>query len=127
VRSAKRRGPDKDRPSCAQWPHNVRPLDYYLGAVVEPTPEPPTPPKPPKACDTCEAVSPLIDEALAQLRRLAVVQKTAPYAACEQALLTIRQLVPNDRDASSEALAGAIASAPALSDCLAAISRSALH
>lgn len=34
VRMAKKRGADRDLPSCAQWPHNVRPLDYYLGAFV---------------------------------------------------------------------------------------------
>jgi hypothetical protein len=32
VRVAKRRGRDKDRPSCAPWPLNVRPAGYYLGA-----------------------------------------------------------------------------------------------
>jgi len=35
VRIAKARGKDKALASCAQWPHNVRPADYYLGAVVE--------------------------------------------------------------------------------------------
>lgn len=35
VRIAKARGKDKDLPSCAQWPHCVRPPEYYLGAVVE--------------------------------------------------------------------------------------------
>lgn len=34
VRVAKARGKDKDMPSCAYWPHNVRPLDYFLGAYV---------------------------------------------------------------------------------------------
>lgn len=34
VRTSKARGPDRDRPSCAQWPHCVRPDDYYLGAYV---------------------------------------------------------------------------------------------
>lgn len=29
VRTSKRRGPDRDLPSCAQWPHNVRPADHY--------------------------------------------------------------------------------------------------
>ena len=28
----KKRGKDKDLPSCAQWPHNVRPAGFYLGA-----------------------------------------------------------------------------------------------
>ena len=36
VRPAKARGKLKDRPSCAQWPHNVRPADYYLGALADP-------------------------------------------------------------------------------------------
>lgn len=34
VRMAKARGKDKDLPSCAYWPFNVRPLDYFLGAYV---------------------------------------------------------------------------------------------
>jgi hypothetical protein len=29
VRTSKRRGVDKDLPSCSQWPHNVRPTRYY--------------------------------------------------------------------------------------------------
>jgi hypothetical protein len=37
VRPAKCRGKDAHLPSCAQWPHNVRPPGYYLGAVLEPT------------------------------------------------------------------------------------------
>jgi hypothetical protein len=37
VRPAKARGKHKDMPSCAQWPHNVRPADYYQGAYVPPT------------------------------------------------------------------------------------------
>jgi hypothetical protein len=65
VRSAKKRGPDKDLPSCAHWPHNVRPPEYYLGAMVEDTPPTPRPPTSPQDCATCDAVSPLIDEALA--------------------------------------------------------------
>lgn len=32
VRTSKRRGPDAGLPSCSQWPHNVRPADYYAGA-----------------------------------------------------------------------------------------------
>lgn len=32
VRTAKARGPEKSRPSCAHWPLNVRPADYYRGA-----------------------------------------------------------------------------------------------
>jgi hypothetical protein len=33
VRSCKRRGRDRDLPSCSQWPYGLRPEDYYLGAV----------------------------------------------------------------------------------------------
>jgi hypothetical protein len=40
VRPAKARGPLKELPSCADWPHNVRPRDYYLGAVADPEPKP---------------------------------------------------------------------------------------
>ena len=36
VRIAKKRGKEKDLPSCAQFPHCVRPGDYYLGAYVLP-------------------------------------------------------------------------------------------
>ncbi len=32
VRDCKRRGSGKDLPSCAQWPHCVRPADHYVGA-----------------------------------------------------------------------------------------------
>ena len=32
VRTSKARGKDKALPSCAYWPHCVRPVDYYLGA-----------------------------------------------------------------------------------------------
>jgi hypothetical protein len=31
VRDSKRRGAEKHLPSCAQWPHCVRPNGYYLG------------------------------------------------------------------------------------------------
>jgi len=34
VRPAKARGKEKEKPSCAYWPLNVRPADYYQGAVV---------------------------------------------------------------------------------------------
>ncbi|NTV65411.1 MAG: hypothetical protein HGA65_18015 [Oscillochloris sp.] len=34
VRAMKRRGKDKDLPSCAQWPIYVRHPLYYLGAYV---------------------------------------------------------------------------------------------
>jgi hypothetical protein len=36
VRPAKARGKNKGLPSCAQWPHNVRPDGYYQGAYVPP-------------------------------------------------------------------------------------------
>jgi hypothetical protein len=35
VRPAKARGKQAKLPSCAQWPHNVRPDGYYLGALRE--------------------------------------------------------------------------------------------
>jgi hypothetical protein len=35
VRPAKKRGKDRDLPSCAQWPENVRPAGFYLGALAE--------------------------------------------------------------------------------------------
>jgi hypothetical protein len=38
VRPAKARGRDRDLPSCAFWPHNVRPAGYYLGALREAEP-----------------------------------------------------------------------------------------
>jgi hypothetical protein len=34
VRTCKKRGADANLPSCSQWPHNVRPHDYYLGALA---------------------------------------------------------------------------------------------
>jgi len=36
VRDSKRRGADADLPSCSGWPHNVRPIDHYLGAYTPP-------------------------------------------------------------------------------------------
>lgn len=36
VRVAKKRGRDADLPSCAQWPHCVRPADYYGGHWDQP-------------------------------------------------------------------------------------------
>lgn len=35
VRTSKARGADKALPSCASFPHNVRPDDYYLGALAD--------------------------------------------------------------------------------------------
>lgn len=35
VRVAKARGSDKELPSCAEWPHCVRPKNYYQGAYIE--------------------------------------------------------------------------------------------
>jgi hypothetical protein len=35
ARVAKARGSEKHLPSCAQWPHCVRPKNYYQGAYVE--------------------------------------------------------------------------------------------
>jgi hypothetical protein len=48
VRAAKARGKVKDLPSCAHWPHNVRPKGYYQGAVVEEEENDKTPPTPPE-------------------------------------------------------------------------------
>jgi hypothetical protein len=36
VRICKKRGKAKDLPSCSQWPHNVRPGDWYMGAYTPP-------------------------------------------------------------------------------------------
>jgi hypothetical protein len=33
VRASKVPKKERDKPSCAQWPHNVRPADYYQGAI----------------------------------------------------------------------------------------------
>jgi hypothetical protein len=33
VRASKVRKAQRELPSCAHWPHNVRPVDYYCGAV----------------------------------------------------------------------------------------------
>lgn len=54
VRVAKARGPEKDLPSCAHWPHCVRPKGYYKGAYIQPD-------------DTAEA-EPIDDEADARRR-----------------------------------------------------------
>ncbi len=32
VRTSKKRGKDRNLPSCSRWPHNVRPVEYYQGA-----------------------------------------------------------------------------------------------
>lgn len=40
VRTSKRRGVDADLPSCAQWPHNVRGSEHYLGAYGAPASAP---------------------------------------------------------------------------------------
>lgn len=40
VRTCKKRGQDKELPSCAQFPHNVRATDYYQGAYVRGNDEP---------------------------------------------------------------------------------------
>ncbi len=34
VRTCKKRGKDAELPSCSQFPHNVRPPDYYQGAYI---------------------------------------------------------------------------------------------
>jgi hypothetical protein len=101
VRSAKKRGPDKDLPSCAQWPHNVRPLDYYLGAVMEPTPEPPQPPTPAPVCGVCQEVSEWIERGLLFLDSLTTRQQALDgVVGCRNALLRMRALVPIVGDAT---------------------------
>jgi hypothetical protein len=45
VRTCKRRGPERDRPSCSYWPHVVRPDGYYLDAYA-PDLAPPGQPSP---------------------------------------------------------------------------------
>ncbi len=37
VRTCKSRGKEAGLPSCSQWPHNVRPEGFYLGAYIPPT------------------------------------------------------------------------------------------
>lgn len=99
VRTSKKRGADKDLPSCAQWPHNVRPPDDYLGAYVPPQVDPPVPPTPATRCQACDAVSPLIDNALMFLRSLTPTQrKLGGVAGCADALLTMRNIVPTSGD-----------------------------
>jgi len=103
VRSSKKRGADTHLPSCAQWPHAVRPPDYYLGAYIEPEEEGPTPPIPTAPCDVCLAVSPLIDQALMFLRSLTPTQRTlGGVAGCADALLAMRSIVPTSGDAMVE-------------------------
>ena len=38
VRTSKKRGPDAELPSCVSWPHNVRPFEHYLGAIIQRVP-----------------------------------------------------------------------------------------
>ena len=40
VRSCKKRGKDSELPSCSQFPHNVRPANYYQGSYVRNADEP---------------------------------------------------------------------------------------
>jgi hypothetical protein len=71
VRSAKRRGSKANLPSCAQWPSNVRPRDYYQGAsldAAEPRDALPTPPAPPPV--------PLLDQLLGLWRRTSRKDRT---------------------------------------------------
>jgi hypothetical protein len=44
VRDMKARGKHRDLPSCAHWPHNIRPADYYRGAYVPPSGDAPAEP-----------------------------------------------------------------------------------
>lgn len=61
VRTCKNRGPDKHLPSCAQWPINVRPEGYYLGAYLpaddtgtEPEDDTESPPAVTVPCPHCQ-------------------------------------------------------------------------
>jgi hypothetical protein len=75
----------------AQWPHNVRPLDDYLGAYVPQEPEPVVPP--PKNCQTCKAVSPLRARALLFLQSLTQARRRiGGSVGCEPARLAMRTL-----------------------------------
>jgi hypothetical protein len=81
VRDCKARGADKDLPSCAHWPLNVRPAGYYQGATdpenldkkgkkakPEPEPEPePAPREEPEEDDGEELENPLTPEEWADL------------------------------------------------------------
>jgi hypothetical protein len=59
VRTCKSRGKDADLPSCSQWPHNVRPPDFYMGAYVTDRMAP--------QCFTVPAEPGALGEALARL------------------------------------------------------------
>lgn len=100
VRSSKKKGPDRDLPSCAQWPHNVRPADYYQGAYVLPVPETPVP-KPIAVCDTCLTSADLASEALEILERGRVL--TVPeWHMVKDCLQAILEAVPSIGDDEGE-------------------------
>jgi hypothetical protein len=77
VRSMKKRGPDKDLPSCAQWPLNVRPHDYYLGAAgdAEPAGDQADP------TGASDPLAALLDQVLADLDAGQVARARATVAA----------------------------------------------
>ena len=67
VRTCKRRGANVDRPSCSQWPHNVRPADFYGGAYVPPTDADADADRPAPECFTLPAEPGALGETLARL------------------------------------------------------------
>jgi hypothetical protein len=99
VRSSKKRGADRDLPSCAQWPHNVRPADYYQGAYVPPTPEIPIP-TPLKVCQSCVKSADLAANALAIMERGRVLTLDEWHAVMDS-LDAIIQSVPTIGDDES--------------------------
>jgi hypothetical protein len=100
VRSSKKRKADAHLPSCAQWPHNVRPEDYYQGAYVLPVPEPPVP-KPITICQTCVKSAELASNALAILERGKVLTRDEWHEVMDL-LHDIIEAVPTNGDDERE-------------------------
>jgi hypothetical protein len=91
VRTSKRRGADQHLPSCAQWPHTVRPAAYYLGALADP--EPPEP-KVPAACPVCLQVAAHLDQTLARFCLTRGMTAAQRYACVVDSLRQLRALLP---------------------------------
>jgi hypothetical protein len=97
VRIAKARGPENQTPSCAEWPHCVRPEGYYLGAFSY-TPNSTNKPKPksvsvPKKLAKWMAANPTwvkkydrIEDKLFRMLDAFFTQHPAPPAVLEQAV-----------------------------------------